>query len=108
MTEYNEPNRFCGECAIYLNYGEPGITPKQNVELLNYCKKECKAWRHDDGIQLLNKDNVGQCWHCLNQIDKELVNTTSGEQIYLPYCIPKMSYVCGLKGECHCHSFELR
>ena len=106
MTEYNEPNRFCGECGAYAAFGEPETTPEQNEAILEGCK-QCQGWQHM-GIQLLNKDNVGQCWNCMNQIDKELINTTSGEKLYIPYCLVKMSYVCGLKEEDICHSFKLR
>ena len=73
MTEYNEPNRFCGECGAYAAFGEPETTPEQNEAILEGCK-QCQGWQHM-GIQLLNKDNVGQCWNCMNQIDKELINT---------------------------------
>lgn len=90
-TNYNEPNRFCGECAVYLNIGEPGISPEQNEQLLRECKA-CSAWRLN-GVQLMNINNVGQCWECKNRISKEMINPVEGEKVYVPFCSLKERFI---------------
>lgn len=104
-TEFNEPNRFCGECHVYLCVGEPETSPEQNEQLLRECK-ECKAWR-SNAIQLMNTYNVGQCWHCANQIAREMLNPVEGEKVCVPFCGVKNSFIKKLD-DIHCPEFKLK
>lgn len=106
MTNYNEPNMFCGECGAYAAFGEPETTKEQNEEILNHCR-DCKGWTRNN-VQLLNKDNVGQCWSCINQTESEKTEAPNGETILIPYCTLKKCYITSLKHEQFCHLFRLR
>lgn len=97
MTQFNEPNRFCGECGYWLAYGEPETSPEQNEQILTRHCAECKAWRYN-GIQMFNKDNVGQCWHCIHQEDSmEIYYAPSHESLLIPYCSYRNLLIIGNK-----------
>lgn len=108
MTQFNEPNRFCGECSCWLAYGEPETSPEQNEQILaRYCA-ECKAWRYN-GIQLLNKDNVGQCWNCVHQTEfEEIYSTGSHESVLVPFCNHKKLIIISNKEYDVCPHFKDR
>lgn len=107
LTNFNEPNRFCGSCNIYLCLDKPETSPEQIAQLLKHCK-ECTAWCKN-GVQLLNKDNVGQCWHCTFQLDEqEIFNIKSKETLLVPFCARRNLMIIGNQEHVVCPYFRDR